>query len=56
VHQLKLAGLMAALQLPGESPGEVVAPGVQPMSTDWCAGLTPALENTLASPVDSVIP
>ncbi len=35
VHQLGFADLMVALELLGESPGEVVVLGVQPESTEW---------------------
>lgn len=41
VHQLGFADLMVALQLLGESPGEVVVLGVQPQSTDWGPELSP---------------
>ena len=41
VHQLGFADLMVALKLLGEIPEEVVVLGVQPLSTEWSAELTP---------------
>jgi Ni,Fe-hydrogenase maturation factor len=55
VHPLGFAGLMVALKLLGESPGEVVVLGVQPESRKWSAELTPAVESTLPSLLDCVI-
>jgi hydrogenase maturation protease len=55
VHQLGFADLMLALQLPGDSPGEVAVLGVQPQSTAWDSELTPSVANALAPLVDQVI-
>lgn len=55
VHQLGFADLMVALQLLGDSPGEIVVLGVQPESTDWSAELTPPVEQALAPLVECVI-
>jgi hydrogenase maturation protease len=55
VHQLGFADLMVALQLLGESPGEVVVFGVQPDSTEWSAELTQPVANAIPLLVDSVI-
>jgi hydrogenase maturation protease len=55
VHQLGFGDLMIALQLLGESPGEVVVLGVQPLSTNWGAELTTPVESVLASLVDCAI-
>ena len=55
VHQLGFADLMVALQLLGESPGEVVVFGVQPESTEWSAQLTESVANTLPRLIDNVI-
>jgi hydrogenase maturation protease len=55
VHQLGFADLMVALQLLGESPGEVVVFGVQPGSTAWGAELTEPVGSALAPLIDSVI-
>jgi len=55
VHQLGFADLMIALQLLGESPGEVVVFGVQPESTAWTAELTHSVADSLASLVDQVV-
>jgi len=55
VHQLGFADLMVALQLLGESPGEVVVFGVQPGSTEWGAELTEPVGSALAPLIDSVI-
>jgi hydrogenase maturation protease len=55
VHQLGFADLMVALKLLGESPEEVVVIGVQPMSTDWNAELTPPVRSSLGKVVDAVV-
>ncbi len=55
VHQLGFADLMVALQLLGESPGEIVVLGVQPESTDWRAELTPPVAKALGPLVECVI-
>ena len=55
VHQLGFADMMVALELLGESPGEVVLLGVQPESTAWGAELTPAVERGLPALVDLAI-
>jgi hydrogenase maturation protease len=55
VHQLGFADLMVALQLLGDSPGEVVVFGVQPLSTNWSAELTEPVADALAPLVESVI-
>ena len=55
VHQLGFADLMVALELLGEAPGEVVVLGVQPMSTDWGAELTPIVTGALAPLVECVL-
>jgi hydrogenase maturation protease len=55
VHQLGFADLMIALQLLGDSPGEVVVFGVQPKSTAWDAELTSPVANAIAPLIDRVI-
>jgi len=55
VHQLGFADLMVALQLLGDSPGEVVVFGVQPQSTEWSAELTETVANALPLLIDNVI-
>jgi hydrogenase maturation protease len=55
VHQLGFADLMVALQLLGDSPGEIVVLGVQPLSTEWSAELTEPVANALAPLIDCVI-
>jgi hydrogenase maturation protease len=55
VHQLGFADLMIAMKLLGESPEEVVVLGVQPMSTEWGAELTPLVQNALRPLLDAVI-
>ena len=55
VHQLGFADLMIAMKLLGESPEEVVVLGLQPMSTEWGAELTPPVQNALLSLLDVVI-
>lgn len=55
VHQLGFADLMVALELLGESPGEVVVFGVQPESTEWSAELTEPVAKALPRLIDNVI-
>jgi len=55
VHQLGFADLMVALELLGESPGEVVLLGVQPESTGWGAELTAPVAKALPGLVECVI-
>ena len=55
VHQLGFADLMVALELLGESPGEVVVLGVQPESTEWSAELSPSVAPSLAPLIDCAI-
>jgi hydrogenase maturation protease len=55
IHQLGFADLMVALELLGESPGEVVVFGVQPESTEWSAELTKPVAGSLAPLIDCVI-
>jgi hydrogenase maturation protease len=47
VHQLGFADLMIALKLLGDAPEEVIVFGVQPLSTEWSATLTPAVQASL---------
>lgn len=47
VHQLGFADLMAALQLIGGTPDEIVVFGVQPLSTEWSSDLTPPVRKSL---------
>lgn len=55
VHQLGFADLMIAMKLLGDSPEEVVVLGVQPMSTEWGAELTPPVESALGPLIEAVI-
>jgi hydrogenase maturation protease len=55
VHQLGFADLMVALELLGDSPGEVVVLGVQPVSTEWSAELTDPVAQTLPQLVECAI-
>ena len=55
VHQLGFSDLMVAMKLLEDLPEEVVVLGVQPMSTEWSAELTPAVEKALGPLIDSVI-
>jgi len=55
VHQLGFADLMVAMKLLGQPPEQVVVLGVQPMSTDWGAELTPPVKNALLPLVDVAI-
>jgi hydrogenase maturation protease len=55
VHQLGFADLMAALKLLGEPPEELVVAGVQPMSTEWSAELTPPVEKALGPLLNVVV-
>jgi hydrogenase maturation protease len=55
VHQLGFADLMIAMSLLEEAPEDVVVVGIQPVSTDWGAELTPQVRKTLPSLLDAVI-
>ncbi len=55
VHQLGFADLMVAMKLLGESLPEVVVMGVQPLSTEWSAELTPPISDALPALLDAVI-
>lgn len=55
VHQLGFADLMIAMKLLGEPPEEVVVLGVQPLSTEWGAELTPLVQKALSPLLDAVI-
>jgi hydrogenase maturation protease len=55
VHQLGFADLMVAMHLLGDSPEEIVVLGVQPLSTEWVADLTPPVRDALGPLVDAVI-
>ena len=55
VHQLGFADLMLPLKLLGEPPEELVVAGVQPMSTECSAELTPPVEKALGPLLDSVV-
>lgn len=55
VHQLGFADLMIAMKLLGDAPEEVIVIGVQPVSTDWDAELTPQVEAAMPSLLDLVI-
>jgi hydrogenase maturation protease len=55
VHQLGFADMTVALELLGETPPELVVVGVQPMSTEWSAELTPLVQSKLPALVDGVI-
>jgi hydrogenase maturation protease len=55
VHQLGFADLMIALELLGEPPAEIVVAGIQPLSTEWSAELTPPVQEGLNRLLDLVI-
>jgi len=55
VHQLGFADMMIALKLLGDAPEEVVVLGVQPLSTEWSAELTPVVKAALDRLLDLVI-
>jgi hydrogenase maturation protease len=55
VHQLGFADLMVALKLLDAAPEEVVVLGVQPLSTEWSAELTPPVSDGLDRLVTAVI-
>jgi len=55
VHQLGFADLMVAMKLLGDAPPEVVVFGVQPMSTEWSAELTPPVEQAMRPLIDAVL-
>jgi hydrogenase maturation protease len=55
VHQLGFADLMITLKLLDDEPEEVVVLGVQPLSTEWSAELTPPVQAALERLPDLVI-
>ncbi len=55
VHQLGFADLLVALELLGETPEQIVLLGVQPLSTEWSAELTPSVRDALGPLCDAVI-
>jgi hydrogenase maturation protease len=55
VHQLGFADLMIAMQLLGDAPEDVVVVGIQPLSTEWGAELTPRVAATLPGLLELVI-
>lgn len=55
VHQLGFADLMAALQLVGGKPEEIVVLGVQPLSTEWSSELTAPVRGSLENLAAAVI-
>jgi hydrogenase maturation protease len=55
VHQLGFADMLVALKLIGGAPEEVVVLGVQPLSTDWSAELTPRVQETLGQLIELAI-
>jgi hydrogenase maturation protease len=55
VHQLGFEDLMVAMKLLGDSPGEIIVIGVQPLSTDWSAELTEPVRESLDELVALVI-
>ncbi len=55
IHQLGFADMMIALKLMGDELPEVVVMGVQPLSTEWSAELTPPVKEALPSLIDAVI-
>lgn len=55
VHQLGFADMMIALELIGETPPELVVLGVQPLSTDWSAELTPTVQAVLPQLVEQAL-
>jgi hydrogenase maturation protease len=52
VHLLGFADLLAALQLLGTPPDELVLFGVQPASTDWGTVLTPPVRKAMPTLLD----
>ncbi|MGD1092942.1 MAG: HyaD/HybD family hydrogenase maturation endopeptidase [Bryobacteraceae bacterium] len=55
VHQLGFADLMITMKLLGDAPEEVVVLGVQPVSTEWSAELTPRVRDAMPPLLDLVI-
>jgi hydrogenase maturation protease len=55
VHQLGFADLMVAMRLLGEAPEDVVVVGIQPVSTEWSAELTPQVAAALPGLLEVVI-
>lgn len=55
VHQVGFADLMVAMKLLGDAPEEVVVLGVQPLSTEWSAELSPPVAIAMDALIDAVI-
>ena len=55
VHQIGFADLLTALRLLGGAPEEMVVLGVQPLSTEWSAELTPPVRAALEPLTAAVI-
>ncbi|MGC1255999.1 MAG: HyaD/HybD family hydrogenase maturation endopeptidase [Candidatus Acidiferrales bacterium] len=55
VHQLGVADLVAALLLVSRHPQDVVVLGIQPASTDWGTGLSPAVDAAVRSLVNAAL-
>lgn len=55
VHQMGFSDLMVAMKLLGDLPEEVVVLGVQPLSTEWSAELSPPVEKTMDALIDAAI-
>jgi hydrogenase maturation protease len=55
VHQLGFADLLVALELLGETPEEMVLLGIQPLSVEWGAEVTPPVREALARLPDLVL-
>lgn len=55
VHQVGFADLMMAMRLLGDVPEEVVVLGIQPLSTEWSAELSPAVAKAMDALIDAAI-
>lgn len=55
IHQLGLADLLVALRVLARRPPEVVLLGTQPATTDWGTELSPAVDMSLDSLVESAL-
>ncbi len=55
VHLLGFSDLVGAMRLTGSAPSEIVVLGVQPQKIEWGTELTPKVEATLTTLVESAI-
>lgn len=55
VHQMGFSDLMVAMRLLGDVPDEIVVLGVQPLSTEWSAELSPPVQKAMDALTEAVL-